>query len=355
MLTRRKATEPSRAATTLGTKNRRGVAETTWRCKRRPGGRRMFWAQVLAQAAGGRRLRGGAGLGSSLPLSLFWRLTGRGAGQICKGEGRQTRVCVCVRVRAMLDLGDGDEAGTGSHKAYMMAVRWCRFRASAQGVVLAGCQVPGGGEAAEGRGQRAEGEQRGSSPGAQQVQAWRRLVWRAETGGAGRWLGGTTLASLPETARQGQGRTRVKPVPTSCLVCLWDMARTAPFSERWTRLPGTSFTCPARRERGSVQQYRPRRSPNTIIGPRREKVQGTAGRGSRVEGGGVSQHTHETRFHRRAAGEAMEQIKTFRWEVGGGRGEGSARSEEFQTMESGPTPPRVQNAVHPGVGGGGHG
>lgn len=160
MLTRRKATEPSRAATTLGTKNRRGVAETTWRCKRRPGGRRMFWAQVLAQAAGGRRLRGGAGLGSSLPLSLFWRLTGRGAGQICKGEGRQTRVCVCVRVRAMLDLGDGDEAGTGSHKAYMMAVRWCRFRASAQGVVLAGCQVPGGGEAAEGRGQRAEGRGR---------------------------------------------------------------------------------------------------------------------------------------------------------------------------------------------------
>lgn len=114
-------------------------------------------------------------------------------------------MCVCVRVRAMLDLGDGDEAGTGSHKAYMMAVRWCRFRASAQGVVLAGCQVPGGGEAAEGRGQRAEGEQRGSSPGAQQVQAWRRLVWRAETGGAGRWLGGTTVG-FP--SRDGSTRTR---------------------------------------------------------------------------------------------------------------------------------------------------
>lgn len=62
---------------------------------------------------------------------------------------------MCVRVRAMLDLGDGDEAGTGSHKAYMMAARWCGFRASAQGVVWPGarCQV---GE----RRQRAEGEQR---------------------------------------------------------------------------------------------------------------------------------------------------------------------------------------------------
>lgn len=256
----------------------------------------------------------------------------------------------------MLDLGDGDEAGTGSHKAYMMAARWCGFRASAQGVVWPGarCQVGERRQRAEGRG-RAEAGREGPAQVPSRSRrgvGWSGVPKQAESAGGS---AGRPLASLPETARQGQGRTRVKPVPTSCLVCLWDMARTAPVSERWTRLPGTSFTCPARQERGSVQQYRPRRSPNTIIGPRRKKVQGTAGRGSRVEGGGVSQHKHETLFHKRAAGEAMEQIKTFRWEVGGGRGEGSARSEEFQTMESGPTPPRVQNAVHPGVGGEGMG
>lgn len=50
------------------------------------------------------------------------------------------------------------------------------------------------------------------------------------------------------------------------------------------------------------------------------------GRGSRVEGGGVSQHAHETLFHRRAAGEAMEQIKTFRWEVGGEKVRRGARN-----------------------------
>lgn len=40
----------------------------------------------------------------------------------------------------------------------------------------------------------------------------------------------------------------------------------------------------------------------------------------------MSQHTHETRFHRRAAGEAMEQIKTFRWEVGGEKVRRGARN-----------------------------
>lgn len=159
MLTRRKATEPSRAATTLGTKNRRGVAETTWRCKRRPGGRRMFWAQVLAQAAGGRRLRGGAGLGSSLPLSLFWRLTGRGAGQICKGEGRQTRVCVCARACDAGPRGRG-RSGHREPQGLYDGGAVVRIPGVGAGCGLAGCQVPGGGEAAEGRGQRAEGEQR---------------------------------------------------------------------------------------------------------------------------------------------------------------------------------------------------
>lgn len=70
----------------------------------------------------------------------------------------------------------------------------------------------------------------------------------------------------------------------------------------------------------------------------------------------MSQHIRDN--YKRAAGEAMEQIKTFRWEVGGRRF-GEERREEFQTMESGPTPPRVQNAVHPaqalGEGGNEHG
>lgn len=41
----------------------------------------------------------------------------------------------------------------------------------------------------------------------------------------------------------------------------------------------------------------------------------------------MSQHKHETLFHKRAAGEAMEQIKTFR-SVGGGRWEGRRFGEE---------------------------
>lgn len=40
----------------------------------------------------------------------------------------------------------------------------------------------------------------------------------------------------------------------------------------------------------------------------------------------MSQHTHETLFHKRAAGEAMEQIKTFRWEVGGEKVRRGARN-----------------------------
>lgn len=115
---------------------------------------------------------------------------------------------MCVRVRAMLDVGDGDETGTGSHKAYMMAAWWCGIRASAQGVVWPGarCQV---GE----RRQRAE-RKKGSSPGAQ-VQAWRRLVWRAETGGVGRWLGGTTVGLPRRLDKDKDGQE-----PTFFLSCL---------------------------------------------------------------------------------------------------------------------------------------
>lgn len=195
-------------------------------------------------------------------------------------------MCVCVRVRAC-DAGPRGRGRSGHREPQGLydggAV--VRIPGVGAGCGLAGCQVPGGGEAAEGRG-RAEAGREGPAQVPSRPRrgvGWSGVPKQAESAGGS---AGRPLASLPKTARQGQGRTRVKPVPTSCLVCLWDMARTAPVSERWTRLPGTSFTCPARRERGSVQQYRPRRSPNTIIGRRRKKVQGTAGRGSRVEGRG---------------------------------------------------------------------
>lgn len=181
----------------------------------------------------------------------------------------------------MLDLGDGDETGTGSHKAYMMAAWWRGIRASAQGVVWPGarCQVPGGGEAAEGR-EEERVQPRCPSPGVASVGlACRYRRSRQVARRDDRWL--------PETARQGQGRTGAHLLSALSASGIW--LEPPLFAERRTRLPGTSFTCPARRERGEGQAVADgpaisaAQKPQHDNWPATEEVQGTAGRGSREE------------------------------------------------------------------------
>lgn len=225
-----------------------------------------------------------------------------------KGDGR---VCVCARACDAGPRGRGRNGHREPQGLYDGGVV-VRNPGVGAGCGLAGCQVPGGGEAAEGR-EEERVQPRCPSPAVASVGlACRNRRSRQVARRDDRWL--------PETARQGQGRTGTHLLSVLSAYGIW-------LEPPLLLSDGPDCLAPhspvLRGERGgrgrrsrTVKQYRPRRSPNTIIGPRRKRC-----RAPRVEGRGrrsESTHTRDT-FHKRAAGEAMEQIKTFRREVGGGR------------------------------------
>jgi len=157
------------------------------------------------------------------------------------------RVCACVRCWTW-------ETGTLRAPGATRFI-WRRGRADSGSRRRVWFGRVGGGvrgqrQRAEGRGQRAEGR------GCPAQKPRRRLVWRAETGGVGRWLGGGTTVGFPRRLDDKIKLPRSSPRAPTVLACTSALpmgySSSRHFSERWTRLPGTSFTWPARRERGAV-------------------------------------------------------------------------------------------------------
>lgn len=194
-------------------------------------------------------------------------------------------MCVCVCARAC----DGGPRGRGrsGHRepqGLYDGGAVVRIPDVGAGCGLAGCQVPGGGEAAEGRGQRERVQPRCSGPGVASVGlACRNRRSRQVARRDDRWF--PFPRRLVYKEKDGQG-VKLCPLSFSCTPALpMGYGSNRPFSERWTRLPGTSFTCPARRERGGAVADGPAISaaqkPQHDNWPATEKVQGTAGRRSR--------------------------------------------------------------------------
>lgn len=138
-------------------------------------------------------------------------------------------MCVCVCARAC----DGGPRGRGrsGHRepqGLYDGGAVVRIPGVGAGCGLAGCQVPGGGEAAEGRGQRERVQPRCSGPGVASVGlACRNRRSRQVARRDDRWF--PFPRRLVDKDKDGQG---VKLCPLSFHAprrCLWDMARTAPF------------------------------------------------------------------------------------------------------------------------------